>query len=91
MADDPLQCELPSIPSHLQPMPPRGDNSSSETMSDNNDPSDVERNDTGSGTNNNSDDPRPKGLGDAWKDIPMSQAIEFIPVLTTNDLKDIAR
>ncbi|KAI6658613.1 Adiponectin receptor protein-like [Oopsacas minuta] len=51
---------------------------------------DNKKNDTGSGYNY-SDDCRPKGLGDAWIDIPMSQAIEFIPVLTPGDIKDIAR
>lgn len=38
-----------------------------------------------------SDERKRKGLGDAWMDIPMSQAIEFIPVLTPGDIKDIAR
>ena len=90
MADDGDTTALQSVPSHLKMASPPLDESSCEPDSDTYDQSADKKDDTGSG-NNLSDDPRPKGLGDAWIDIPMSQAIEFIPVLTPGDIKDIAR
>ena len=89
MADDGDCTTLQSVPSHFKVSPPPQDDSSYEPDSEA-DQSADKKDSTGSG-NNLSDDPRPKGLGDAWIDIPMSQAIEFIPVLTAEDIKDIAR
>ena len=90
MADE-TECATLQVPSHLNAQSLTQDDSSCEPESDAYDQSpDNKKDDTGSG-NNLSDDPRPKGLGEAWIDIPMSQAIEFIPVLTPGDIKDIAR